>query len=229
MPAYTRESCAITIGNDVYVTGAGGDGDTAGAGLYRLTTKTLRWQRLKDMAEGRKWHTAAGTSSHVVVFCGEETDTVEIYDILKDEWRYSKKYSNGKLWKAASCAFGDAFMVSGGQLQINENYTGTKAVWKLSIGKNQSEDIWDEMCPLNAERYHHNMVELNGSLFVLGGYNLSIEVWKPGSESFTMLPVQLPLFKVILKPLILIIAILPCRHNCYFVLLGQITSGGPWF
>lgn len=62
--------------------------------LFNLRTRTFTSKR--SMHKERVFHKALSTGSDIWIFGGEEEDTVEVYDIHRDEWKYSdvdyKKY-----------------------------------------------------------------------------------------------------------------------------------------
>lgn len=172
-------SSIVKVGNFLYRTGGYDESVCSSVGVYRYNPRYRNWIQLANMNEPRVSHAICasedqifciGGIDHTVGELGDEDtilSSVEVYDVRENQWTLLTNLPTGSYNQAA--AFEDnCIYVSGGISDDPYDSVPMSTVWRYNI----DQMSWQSRRDMLYTRQGHSMTELDGKLYVFGGYTL---------------------------------------------------------
>lgn len=193
MPMYNP--CVCVVDNFLYCCGGKYDSnennEIATARGFRYDPRFDSWYEMASMNEARKDFAMVSYHKKLYAIAGQDENmvmcTTECFSIAKNDWETCLALNHAVYGHAATVC-NDKIYISGGQKF--DGYCNTVLSYE------PLKDQWTEEAQLLSARSNHNMAEVGGCLFVLGGnvedaYGFpvpvtSIERFDPLTKSWTM-------------------------------------------
>lgn len=127
------------------------------------------WSRLADLPVGRGEVASAVLGDRLLVIGGLQgglagtTDRVDVYDASEDAWTQGPPLPEPR-HHAAAATIGDTVYVTGGSKKATD-WTPEANVWSWRAGA----DEWEVLDPMPQGRMAHQLLEVDGRLYAIGG------------------------------------------------------------
>ena len=142
-------AAAVQVGNHIVV--MGGSNESLERGETQPTTdafdmKANRWESLAPMNEPRYHHVAVAFDTYILVIGGNGkiTDSVERYDIAKNEWKRMNPFV--RCVHMLGCSYENDIYICGGYVydEDDDMYFQNNCLYKY----NHKEDTWTKLCTI---------------------------------------------------------------------------------
>lgn len=193
MPTARQRLAVVTLGDKIYAVGGynSDDGDLATVEEYDPVGDT--WASKAPMPTARFEHAVAALGGKVYAI-GGYSDTInyvaalEEYDPVANIWVSKASMPTARHRLAAATSGGKIYAIGGGQLDFYEYAIISKAVEEYDPVAN----TWAPKALMPAARAEFGAAEVNGRLYAIGGYDISlnivntIEQFTPGQTVFIL-------------------------------------------
>ena len=165
------------VGNFLYRSGGYNDDMCSSTYVFRYSPHFGLWTELAPMSQPRVSHAMCASEDKIFVLGGIEhtigengdedriLSTVEVYDVKTNSWEVLTEQTTGSYNQAASYS-NNCVYLSGGISADPFDSVPMTAMWCYDI----KEEAWSMKKDMLYARQGHSMTQLDGKLYVLGGY-----------------------------------------------------------
>ena len=191
------ESRAVCVKGQLYVFGAGNDGDSKlFVQKYSYTTKI--WEKLADMYDGCFNYCACSFMDKVFILGGSLSSSCIEFNTTTRKWRQVARMKESR--RNSSCTVFEGRVVVSG----NSSFLTASSVEAYD----HIAEAWHDMPNMVERRHSHKSVAIRNKLFVIGGITSTGEVFDSNCKQFVLL--KLPTASV---------------GDCLFYSSAVVTSG----